>query len=588
MISHRPLVLSIAMAESAPPSIQAVATETAFTADRDPYLLVIAAGHASRHVLETPASWILGRAEEADIRVEDTSVSRRHARLDFDGSSAEIHDLGSHNGTRVNGARIVGSRRVVSGDVIRLGEAMVIPYLARRRRLRDQPLSTDIVERLDAEADRASEFERPLVVIAFDVTGADLPTLADLLRDALRPCDTIGVVGEGLLAGVFPELRREDGDAAARRILTAIAPAAPHARAGIATCPSDGIDGTTLLASAREALGGGTGERTRSLAIGDRTIVVADPAMAGIFELLRRLAASDLTVLLSGETGSGKEIAAHAVHAWSARSSGPFVVVNCAALPENLVESELFGYRKGAFSGAHGDKAGYFESAATGTLFLDEVGELPLAAQAKLLRALDNRQITRVGDTTAIAVDVRVVAATNRELEAEVAAGRFREDLFYRLNAARVSLPPLRDRPRDIPVLARSFLARASSRLGRPPLQLSDAVLRLLISHPFAGNIRELANAMDYAAALAPDDTVESWHLPPSLQGPTPSRAPPAEPVPCFRPIGEEIEELERRRMREALSATGGNQSKAADLIHMPRRTFVTKLGRYGLRATGD
>jgi DNA-binding NtrC family response regulator len=569
------------MAESAPQS-----TETAFAADREPYLLIIAAGRVSRHSLLTPGSWVFGRAEEADIRVEDTSVSRRHARLDFDGGNAELHDLGSHNGTRVNGARLDGSRRIITGDVISLGEATVIPYLARRTRVRSQPLSLDIVERLEAEADRASEFERPLVVIAFEVAGADVTSVANLLRDVLRPCDSMGIVGEGLLLGVFPELRRDDGDATARRILAAVTPEVPHARAGIAAFPTDGIDGPTLLASARDALA--TDDHVRSVAIGELTVIVGDPAMSRIFELLRRLAASELAVLVSGETGSGKEIAARAVHTWSARARGPLVAVNCAAIPESLVESELFGHCKGAFSGAHRDKAGYFETAATGTLFLDEVGELPLATQAKLLRALDNRQITRVGDTTARAVDVRVVAATNRELEAEVAAGRFREDLYYRLNAARVILPPLRDRPRDIPVLARVFLARATSRLGHAPLQLSDAVLRLLSTHRFAGNVRELANAMDYAAALAPDSTVEPWHLPPALQGPVPSQMPPAASALCFRPIGDEIEELERRRMREALAASGGNQSKAADLIHMPRRTFVTKLGRYGLRATTD
>jgi DNA-binding NtrC family response regulator len=366
-------------------------------------------------------------------------------------------------------------------------------------------------------------------------------------------------------------------------------PAAPRARAGYATSPADGVDAATLVAAARDALAA-EGRVGRRIPVGDRVALVADPAMLRLYDLVRRLAASDLPVLLSGETGVGKEIAAYAVHAWSPRSSAPFVPVNCAALPENLVESELFGYRKGAFSGALQDKLGYFQSAAGGTLFLDEIGELPLPAQAKLLRALDARQITRIGDVAAVTVDVRVVAASNRELEAEVAAGRFRQDLFYRLNGARVILPPLRDRPRDIPILARAFLERAAERLGRPGLRLSDAVFRLLARHRFAGNVRELANAMDYAAALAPDDTVEPWHLPPGLRGQeVPAKAAAAfEPAASFRPIAEEIEELEKRRMGEALRACGGNQSRAADLIGMPRRTFVTKMGRYDLRGTGD
>jgi len=572
------------MADVPPPE----PTVTSYADDREPSLLVITAGGTSRHVLSARGSWILGRAEDADVRVEDSSVSRRHARLDLDGG-AILHDLDSHNGTRVNGAPVEGGARpVATGDVIALGEATVIAYLGRRARWRAEPIAGDILERLEAEADRATRFERPLVVVAFDLGGAPVDSVASLLRGSLRPCDSMGMTGDGLLLAVFPELRAEDAEPTARRLVAELAPAAPRARAGTAVSPADGVDAATLLATARDALAA-EGQSGRRIAIGERVALVADPAMLRLYDLLRRLAASDLPVLLSGETGVGKEIAAYAVHAWSPRAGGPFVPVNCAALPENLVESELFGYRKGAFSGALQDKIGYFQSAAGGSLFLDEVGELPLPAQAKLLRALDARQITRVGDVAAVAVDVRVVAASNRELEAEVAAGRFRQDLFYRLNGACVILPPLRDRPRDIPVLARAFLARAAERLGRPGLRLSDAVFRLLSRHRFAGNVRELANAMDYAAALAPDDTVEPWHLPPALRGQeatATSSTPPAEA--SFRPIAEEIEELEKRRMGEALRACGGNQSRAADLIGMPRRTFVTKMSRYDLRGSSD
>jgi DNA-binding NtrC family response regulator len=323
--------------------------------------------------------------------------------------------------------------------------------------------------------------------------------------------------------------------------------------------------------------------------IGERTIVVADPAMIRLFDLVRRLAASDLAVLVLGETGAGKENAAAALHFWSARESRPLVTLNCAAMPEALVESELFGHEKGAFSDARAAKPGLLERADGGTVFLDEVGELPLGVQAKLLRALEAKRITRLGDVRERAVDFRVVAATNRDLEAEVAAGRFRRDLSFRLGAAVVELPALRDRPREVSILARVFLAEACARAGRPPLELSEAALVRLGAYAFPGNVRELKNAMDYAAATADGAVVEPWSLPDRIAGrPDPpsagASAPPSGPR-RFRPVAEELRELERTRMVEALEETGGVQTHAAELIGMPIRTFAFKLKQYGISA---
>jgi two-component system, NtrC family, response regulator AtoC len=323
-----------------------------------------------------------------------------------------------------------------------------------------------------------------------------------------------------------------------------------------------------------------------TLTLGDRALVVADPAMLGVYDLLRRLARSELPVLLQGETGAGKEMAAWALHAWSPRAGGPFVPVNCAALPETLVESELFGCRRGAFSGADRDRIGLFESASGGTLFLDEVGELSPAAQAKLLRALDGKEITRLGAVTATPVDTRVVAATNRDLAALVAASRFREDLYFRLNAAQVALPALRQRPLDIPVLAATLLARACARAGRRPMRISDHALQMLEAHDFPGNVRELANAMEYAAAIADGEVLEPHHLPPRVSRRTEPAVLETGGPTRGRRIADELAELEKRRMQEALAGCGGNQSRAAELIGMPRRTFVTKLARYGLGRT--
>jgi DNA-binding NtrC family response regulator len=314
--------------------------------------------------------------------------------------------------------------------------------------------------------------------------------------------------------------------------------------------------------------------------------------MGKVYGLLERLAASTLPVLVLGESGVGKENAAYAVHHWS-RRRGPFVAVNCAALPENLVESELFGHEKGAFTGALTAKTGLFESAAGGTVFLDEVGELSPAVQAKMLRLLENKTVMRVGDTRERAIDVRVVAATNRAIDDEVAAGRFRQDLYFRLGGATVLLPPLRDRRSEIPVLARAFLARAGTAAGRPSMDIGPAAMRALLAHDWPGNVRELRNTIEYIVATAPDDNVEPTDLPERLGGdpiapdvaPAASALPLTAPAPptTFRPIADEVRELEIRRMREALVAAGGVKTRAAALIDMPIRTFNFKLRQYRL-----
>jgi len=256
-------------------------------------------------------------------------------------------------------------------------------------------------------------------------------------------------------------------------------------------------------------------------------------------------------------------------------------------LPETLLESELFGYEKGAFSGANVAKPGLFEAGHGGTVFLDEVGELSAAAQARLLRVLETKTLLRLGSVKEREVDIRVVAATHRDLPAEVKAGKFREDLYFRLGAATVQLPPLRERPREIALLARHFVEMAARALNREPPLLSARTMAVLAENPWPGNVRELKNAMEYAAATSSEAVLEPWHLPQVLTGARMGLAPPPPPPvvspesQCpsgFRPLAEEIRELERRRIREALAATDGVQTKAAELIGMPRRTFVLRL----------
>ncbi len=242
-------------------------------------------------------------------------------------------------------------------------------------------------------------------------------------------------------------------------------------------------------------------------------IVGTSTALQRVFKLIGRVAQSDATVLISGESGTGKELVASAIHAYSARASGPFVAINCAAVPEALLESELFGYEKGAFTNAMVQRIGRFEAAAGGTLFLDEIGELPIAMQAKLLRAVQERTIERLGGNKSIKIDARIITASNRDLHAEVEAGRFREDLYYRLGVVEIALPPLRDRLDDIPALVDHFLARATRRLGRR-VAISEAALRELALRPWRGNVRELENTIERAIVLS-RGTIDLEHLAP-------------------------------------------------------------------------
>jgi two-component system response regulator AtoC len=559
-------------------------------------------------VLQGDSSWIfplpqtgviaIGRTPDADLELTDETASRQHARIMTAGGQVRLVDLDSHNGTFVNGERIEGTRTLFSGDVVTIGELTLILHAqpaVRPPRVILEPAA--LRARLAEEVDRALRYQRPLTLLSVAVAAAATrDDVAAAVADETRLIDVIGWIGTQLIVAA-PELEGEPATLGER--LLALAGAG--ARVGIAVCPDDGCDADTLLATAQAATAAArpgqlalAAATAGEIAVGDRTIVVADPAMARLFDLLRRLAASDLPILILGETGAGKEGAALAVHHASPRARGPFVTLNCAAIAESLVESELFGHERGAFTGAHAAKAGRLEAAHGGTLFLDEVGELPAAVQAKLLRALEDKRISRLGDVREREIDLRIVAATNRSLEAEVKAGRFRQDLFFRLGAATVVLPPLRDRPREIPMLARRFLADACARLGKEPPALSVGAMQKLTAHAWPGNVRELRNTMEYLAATVSDSIIETWHLPDRIAGvevddaAADPHAPAATGAPSsFRPLADEVRELEQLRMRQALDAAGGVQVRAAALIGMPLRTFAMKLKQHGISPRG-
>jgi transcriptional regulator with GAF, ATPase, and Fis domain len=303
-----------------------------------------------------------------------------------------------------------------------------------------------------------------------------------------------------------------------------------------------------------------------------------------VFASLQRAAGTDTTVLLEGESGTGKELFARSLHALSARAEAPFVAINCAAIPETLLETELFGHEKGAFTGAVGRKLGKFEMAHRGTLFLDEIGDLPMALQAKILRALEERRFERVGGTALVHVDVRLVAATNRGLRAAVAARRFREDLFFRLSVFPITVPPLRERVGDIPVLARHFVERFCRDLKKKPLALSPPALDELQRYRWPGNVRELQNCIERAVILADGDAILPRHLNLSFVQ-AESLEPPPSPWSQIDLTGTLTEvtrrvtaEIERLKIQDALREADNNKGRAAELLQVSYKTLLAKL----------
>jgi two-component system response regulator AtoC len=316
-------------------------------------------------------------------------------------------------------------------------------------------------------------------------------------------------------------------------------------------------------------------------------LVGGSPAMRAAYRLLEKAAAVDATVLLTGETGTGKELAARAIHYQSARRERRFVAVNCGALPGELVESELFGHARGAFTGAAAAKPGLFEAAQGGTIFLDEVGELPLAAQVKLNRALQEKEIRRVGDTQPTAVDARVIAATHRDLREEAKAGRFREDLFYRLHVFTVTLPPLRERPGDVPLLAAHFLEKHARALRRTLRGFAPEALRRLAAHPWPGNVRELENVIERAVALAGGEVVGVEDLPPDLEAAAQQPAAPGAlaAMPYKDAMAGARDRVSRDYLVALMSEFGGNVTRAAERAGIERESLHRLLRKYGLRS---
>ncbi|MFI5298228.1 MAG: sigma 54-interacting transcriptional regulator [Polyangiales bacterium] len=446
-------------------------------ASRSFALLIVTSSGTEIVSLPERASVTLGRDATSDVAVVDDSVSRRHAVLYLSGSIA-IEDVGSRNGTSVDGqALVVGERTPLSiGQTVELGSATVVLQGAR-----------------------------------------------------------------GLLA-------RERVD-----------------RAPVAARAGDRSVATSAIA----------------------TPIVADPTMKRLYAMIDVIAPTDLSVLVLGETGSGKEVFAETLHRTSRRRAAAFLRLNCAALPESTLEGELFGWERGAFTGAVQAKAGLFESADGGTVFLDELGDMPLGTQAKLLRLLESGEVMRLGSLKPKHVDIRLVSATHRDLQRRIGEGIFRADLYFRINGITLTLPPLRSRPSDILPLAEHFAARAAAKHGRATPTIAPSASDRLESYRWPGNVRELRNVMERAVVLAGDGSIEISHLgieaDISARGDeagSPSDAAEAE---APRSLRDDRNDAERRRIVEALEQSGGHQAKAAEILGIARRTLLYKLKSYGI-----
>jgi DNA-binding NtrC family response regulator len=557
----------------------------------------VGTGTRSR-VVDVPdaAEVVFGRSRRCTVHIDSEAVSRSHAKLTRRGKSYVVEDLGSRNGTSVNGAKISEPTTLQSGDEVTIGPVTAVLSVASVGGQRPRLGTTAYLdERLAAECDRGHRYQRTCGLVMIRLEGAPeaVDGAVEQIANRLRTMDVVSEYSPDELAIILPETEQRIAANIAERLVRealSVRPVAPTAvRVGLSLFPEHATSPDALIARAREALHLATGKESKTAVEVASTesvltdVITEDPQTKRVFKLVERVAPSDITVLIHGETGSGKEVVAAALHKASKRGSGPYVRLNCASIPETLLESELFGHERGAFTGAEKRKHGYFEAASSGTIFLDEIGEISAGVQAKLLRVLENRTITRVGGTDEIGVDVRVVCATNRDLEKEVQAGRFREDLFYRITPFTIVVPALRDRPADILPLAEAFTLQSAKALGIDLPVLSQDAKDRLTSYHWPGNVRQLRNAMERAVVLAAEGIVEVEHLPDRVRAAEGTgRAPVV--VGDATDMREQIADIEKQSIERALADCGGNQTKAARKLGLSRRALIYKMEKHGLK----
>jgi two-component system response regulator AtoC len=532
-------------------------------------LHVVSSDLVATHPLPASGSLVLGRAADADVRIEHASVSRKHARLTV-GHEVSIEDLGGRNGVTIAGARIAGPTVLEQGSVVQLGEVMLVLQRSASRPRARRLLSHGYFEaRVEDECARADASLGHFAVMRVHVPGRRAEIDAAVVS-VLRASDVLASYGPDELEVLLIERTTDQAAAIARRVVEVLEARGAPARAGYACFPGDGRCADALLARAGQA------NQPASSSKAQAASPILGSGLRALEGLLGRVARANVNVLITGETGVGKEIVATMLHDASPRAGKPFVRLNCAGFMEALLASELFGHERGAFTGADRAKEGQLEAADAGTVLLDEVGELPASIQPRLLRVLEDKEVVRVGALRGRRVDVRFIAATNRQLEAEVAAGRFRSDLYFRLNGFQVHVPPLRERRGDIEEMARAFAASAARQAALPAPEIDGDVLDALRAYDWPGNVRELRNVMDRAVLLCAGGPVRLEHLPLDKM-----RAPLT--MTSDDPLQRAFEDRERQRIVDSLATCGGNQTRAARQLGIARSTLIAKMDSFGL-----
>ncbi|MBL0219759.1 MAG: sigma 54-interacting transcriptional regulator [Myxococcales bacterium] len=533
--------------------------------------------------LERDRPIVVGRSAPADLVIPDPNLSRQHARFTWDDAGLHAEDLGRTNGTKKNGKLIKKRTTITARDDIAVGPVIVSIHAAAvlDEELRDFDGHDRFLVSLGEELIRARMFQRPLAVVLVRAVAAasaanHVSRWAERLRVLLRPVDRVGVYGPAAVLVALPEASPE----AVRAFAQELAGGDPALACAVATFPADGASVEELIAALHAA------RRTDRKGAGETATIIESKAMKEVLATVRRVAPSTIALLLHGETGTGKEVIARAIHEAGPRKKQPLCSINCAALPATLLESALFGHEQGAFTGADRAARGIFEQADGGTVMLDEVGELSPSAQAALLRVLETKQLMRVGGDKQITVDVRVIAATHRDLEAMVSAGRFRQDLLYRLDQLTIRIPPLRERIDDIRPLAEKFLAEACRQAGVSRKHLADEALAALERYAWPGNVRELRNAIERAVVLADASTITVAELTDRIRGAVRAEVPAAaEAAPALAAdLKESVRRYEIDLIVNALATAGGNQTAAAKALGLPLRTLVHKIHTYGIQ----
>jgi two-component system, NtrC family, response regulator AtoC len=531
---------------------------------------------------------IVGRSEPATLIVPDRTLSREHARFTLLDGHVLVEDLASSNGIFFEGQRVPRVALKLGGEVM-LATALARVFTLGRSAIPFLDEEDSFHAQLEEELSRAALFGRPVAVLAARAAGPpSVPAnvWTSRVREELRPVDRMGFRPPDVALIVLPEVGHDAALQVARRIADRSTEQGSSVFVGVAVYPRAATSADALLDAAREALAEATTARNvaaastaesseSEVAIGG---MVVGTRMREVLAVAERVATSKIAVLLHGETGTGKELLANYIHEKAGRKGKHPIRINCGAIPSSLVESTLFGHERGAFTGAAQQRRGVFEEADGGTLFLDEIGELPQEAQAALLRVLETGRLQRIGSAQEIEVDVRIIAATHRDLEAMIAEGRFREDLYYRLSTMVLEIPPLRERVDEIEPLSRLFLDKANARDGRHIQEIGEDARALLSAHDWPGNVRELRNAIERAVAVSQANVIQPDDLPPRVRNA--GRGEERGGLTGARTV---LKQKEAQMIEDALQKADWSTAKAANALGYTHRTFMRRMKEHGI-----